>query len=370
MRLFYIILYTYKRKRTTFWKYLASLVLLIVALCGIFMLGYSTPNKADSYPKQCYYIDDKETLPNILDLHVQSEKTIFFHEPSCDSNTKEKITISAQHACAVESAARLNPNYDVTLIYNSPGVIKMEDDDDTDKIIEALLTYKNVKFVYANINQFSGGTFLENVVSPVFSDKFGDVINDAIDSFRYITLWKYGGIWIDLDMIVTKPLDDLPANFVGMESSKKVSTDILGFQADGPGHKLIANSLNYLATKFNNPHFNTFNENFQNVNNSDLFTRFLKSTCEAEAFQNVGAQICQDITILASNYFYPIDIDSLEKYIEGENVENVMDVFQKSYTFHTWDSKRNTSLLTNKSPFFHLVQSFCPKTYEIGNKLF
>ncbi|CAG9834178.1 unnamed protein product [Diabrotica balteata] len=332
-------------------------------------MGYSTPDKAASYPKECYYIEDKETLPNILDLDVTSEKRIFFHETSCDSNIKDKITISAQHACAVESAARLNPQYDVTLIYNSPGVIKMEDDD-TDKLIQGLLTYKNIKFVYANINQFSKGTFMEDVLTPAFSEKFGGVINDALDSFRYIILWKYGGIWIDLDMIVTKPLDDLPANFVGMESSQKVGTDILGFQADGPGHRLISNSLNFLATKFNNPHFNTFSENFQKSDNSDVFTRFLKSTCEAEAFQNVGAQICQDITVLSSKYFYPIDTNSFEKYIEEENLEKVMDTFQKSYTFHTWDPKRNTSLLTNKSPFFNLIENFCPKTYEIGNKMF
>lgn len=66
-----------------------------------------------------------ETLPDISDNPPDERKrNIFFLETTCNSYKIGKLFIRARQACAVESAARLNPHMDVYLLFASPGIIK------------------------------------------------------------------------------------------------------------------------------------------------------------------------------------------------------------------------------------------------------
>lgn len=67
----------------------------------------------------------EETLPDISDNPPdESKRNIFFLETTCNSYKMGKLFIRARQACAVESAARLNPHMNVYLLFASPGVIK------------------------------------------------------------------------------------------------------------------------------------------------------------------------------------------------------------------------------------------------------
>lgn len=63
------------------------------------------------------------------------------------------------------------------------------------------------------------------------------------DFLRFLVLYKYGGIYLDTDVIVQKNLNELPANFLGKEVSNKmkiigVNNAVLGFQ-DEIGHGIM-----------------------------------------------------------------------------------------------------------------------------------
>lgn len=73
----------------------------------------------------CYRVKS-ESLPDISDAIPRKGKSIFFHETSCKSYVAGKIVINSRQACAVESAAKLNSNYDVYLLFTSPGIFKFE----------------------------------------------------------------------------------------------------------------------------------------------------------------------------------------------------------------------------------------------------
>lgn len=49
------------------------------------------------------------------------------------------------------------------------------------------------------------------------------------DVLRLVTLWKYGGIYLDLDMIVLQRLDLWPKNFACLESKSYINNAVLGF---------------------------------------------------------------------------------------------------------------------------------------------
>lgn len=62
------------------------------------------------------------------------------------------------------------------------------------------------------------------------------------DFLRLLVLYRYGGIYLDTDVVVQKNLDDLPPNFVGKEVDVKkkinhVNNAVIGLQ-DEFGHEI------------------------------------------------------------------------------------------------------------------------------------
>lgn len=71
-----------------------------------------------------------------------------------------------------------------------------------------------------------------------------------VSIFRYLTLWKYGGIYLDTDVVVIKSLEDLPPNIAGAESVDDIAAGVFKFSSTGFGHKMVGDCLNYLKTHF------------------------------------------------------------------------------------------------------------------------
>lgn len=116
------------------------------------------------YPREsinCYRYQT-DSLAEISNTTPRKGNSIFFHETSCNSFFNKKITISARQACAVESAAKMNPNMEVYLLFTSPGNFNFEGDE-SDKILQALLTYRNVRIMHLNFEKYTKDTPLEQL---------------------------------------------------------------------------------------------------------------------------------------------------------------------------------------------------------------
>lgn len=103
-------------------------------------------------------------LKNILDANDQpvAGRNIFFHETKCRSPDSQYIVnLTTRQACAIESAALHNPNYQVFVLFASvthlPGPA-----DPIDPITEAVLSYKNVDFRQLNVRRYVENTPIEN----------------------------------------------------------------------------------------------------------------------------------------------------------------------------------------------------------------
>lgn len=90
---------------------------------------------------------------------------------------------------------------------------------------EALLSYKNVRFKYLDKHEFSMDTPLEAWLMTDTLEKSNFVISHTSDALRYLTLWKFGGTYLDLDVIVTKPMN--LRNFACAESKKFMNGAVL-----------------------------------------------------------------------------------------------------------------------------------------------
>lgn len=63
-------------------------------------------------------------------------------------------------------------------------------------------------------------------------------------------MWRYGGIYLDLDALITKNLEDLGPNFSGQETSATIAAGLLGFDAKGLGHSWVESILNKINSTY------------------------------------------------------------------------------------------------------------------------
>lgn len=64
-------------------------------------------------------------------------------------------------------------------------------------------------------------------------------LNSHVSDFlRYVSLYKFGGTYLDLDVVVQKTLENITANYAGAESDNFVAAGVINFQHDGVGHEI------------------------------------------------------------------------------------------------------------------------------------
>jgi lactosylceramide 4-alpha-galactosyltransferase len=224
-------------------------------------------------PVVCYFkykFDDGKTLPNIesdnnLQLH-QSHHNIFFHETSCSPDGT--VWLSSRQACAVESAGKylfislyysfaklfslsktafMNPEHQVYVLYTSQvgfrNVTELP-------IIDAVLSYPNVKFYYLNLTKYAQNTPMNKWMASgkLWNSQY--VNSHTSDILRYLSLWKYSGTYLDLDVVMMKPLSTMKPNFAGAESNNFVAAGIINLEGE-TGHKIADMCVQDLLENFN-----------------------------------------------------------------------------------------------------------------------
>lgn len=174
----------------------------------------------------CFYSTLGDALPPTVHIS-SSNNSIFFHETSCEGN------LTSRQACAIESAARAHLDYQIRVLFNAP-------------LTEATLSgnpftvfriFKNVQFARIHMNEYAKGTPMERVVRGALNGSLW-WITHASDVMRYLTLYKWGGVYLDLDVVVVKRFDALARNWAARESKTHVAVGALAFSGDAVGRKV------------------------------------------------------------------------------------------------------------------------------------
>ncbi|XP_026299591.1 lactosylceramide 4-alpha-galactosyltransferase isoform X4 [Apis mellifera] len=224
----------------------------------------------DNMNISCYnQASTSESLPNI-DAKLDNQDTdwnIFFHETSCfDENG---LALNARQACAVESAAKINPDMNIYLLFLSPSKISRR----FRRLFKQLQTYPNIHIRRIKPEDYMKNTPLNEWYKTEILKKSKWPINHMSDILRYLTLWKYGGIYLDLDVIVIKPIKYL-ANFAGAEDRNQVAAGVIGFDTSMTGRRMANECIQEIR--------NNFRGDLWNHNGPGVITRILKKICSTK----------------------------------------------------------------------------------------
>lgn len=161
-----------------------------------FLTGLS--NTSESNDINCYDNLTSNTLQEFR-LPVAYDTSIFFLETSCHS--VPGVHLTPRQACAVESAAKMNPDSEVYVLFPSPIV---DNASVSSPSVHQLFKYPNVKLRHVTMETYFQDTPLEAWYKSGMLRTSHWPRSHASDILRYLTLWKFGGIYLDLDVVVTR----------------------------------------------------------------------------------------------------------------------------------------------------------------------
>jgi hypothetical protein len=134
------------------------------------------------------------------------DKHIIFIETGCllggsHGPDYQGLTLHKRQACVIESAAKMNPNHKVYLLYSCPINGKLAD---SSEHVRPIFAYPNVKLWRLNVTRQLSGTPLETWNFHAAMESSSWPREHSSDVLRLVALWKYGGTYLDLDVIVLR----------------------------------------------------------------------------------------------------------------------------------------------------------------------
>jgi lactosylceramide 4-alpha-galactosyltransferase len=96
----------------------------------------------------------------------------------------------------------MNPDLEVYLLFTSP--IHLGNSTAKNKVLTQLLSYPNVHIRHLNFERYFMGSPLEEWYKGGALKASRWPRSHASDALRFLTLWKYGGTYLDLDVVVTR----------------------------------------------------------------------------------------------------------------------------------------------------------------------
>lgn len=269
------------------------------------------------------------------------------------------LKLSPRQACAVESAAKNNPNWNVVLFTLDTHIL-----DAPTSNTSALRTYSNIKIVNTTVEKMVNGTIAESWVKTGSLTTSKYPVVHYSDFLRLFILYKYGGVYLDTDFIVLKSLDPILPNFSVAETLYWVASAAIGFTTDGFGHFIIQ----HLVSEF----MNTYNGSVYAYNGPGLLTRFSQRLCYTTATANMTRDNCFDFEVLPTKTFYPIGYDAYPPLFNETLLNQTMDMVKDSYAMHAWNGLIGGSHLKvgTKSALGVMAEQNCPKIYASCGTLF
>ncbi|XP_053970922.1 lactosylceramide 4-alpha-galactosyltransferase-like [Hylaeus volcanicus] len=333
------------------------LVVIVISTNGDFIQRVSLlVDLGDPNDVTCYYENNAANfLPNYYSgsdaEEPRNDRNIFFHETSCFN--EDSLILNARQACAVESAAKMNPNMKVYLFFLSAARTSNQSRD----IFDLLQTYPNIKIKHIYPEEYVKDTPLELWYKSGMLRTSQWPRSHMSDMLRYLTLWKYGGIYLDLDVIVTTSLERL-TNFAGAEDWDDVAAGVMGFDMSSLGRRMADACIRDFKTNFRGYDWGN--------NGPGVITRTLQNICSTKYARDMTTARCHGFKVFPPTAFYPIHYKNWKMYFETKDKNATMKMLERAMAIHVWNklSKSEEVRVNSDVPYAVIARRHCPIVFN------
>ncbi|XP_078521957.1 alpha-1,4-N-acetylglucosaminyltransferase-like [Lissotriton helveticus] len=328
-----------------------ALVLILMTLFCSFVYWKTVGEKKNSIGLMTYLQDIASptvasTTAPLTTLDTPKEPGIFFIE------TTDRMFPPALVVCSIESAARTYPDRPVYFLMkgltkNIPITLKSNYTE-----LFLLASLKNVHILPLSFEELFKDTPLYSWYHQVDPSLQRFWIHHVSDACREALLWKYGGIYMDTDVISLKPIQI--EDFLVAESFSLCSSAVLGFRQN---HPFIWDCMK--------DYVKNYDGNSWGQQGPLLFTRMAAKLCNMPDFARSGDGMCQNFSYLQPKRFYPIPYTEWRRYYgKWENADNMFDM---SYGLHFWNYMNQDHMEVtagSNTVAEHIFKNYCPLTYH------
>lgn len=261
------------------------------------------------------------------------------------------IQLTPRQACAIESAARANPDWKVFPLFVFAKWFNIS----SDPFIPSLLQFCNIRMRHVNLDTFAVGSPVEKLFADGALGKSSFIVEHTADVLRLLTLYKYGGTYLDTDVVVRRTLNMLQPNYLGSEGSGYVANGVINLEASGYGHEFAESCLNDLALNFDGTQWA--------ANGPFMVTRNLRKFCNVTDVSQMNRQQCGgQLTVYPPDVFYRIRYPRHDWFFYPERSEVVMNSIKNDVLVHMWNKATSGIQLkiTSTAAYIQLAQQFCP----------
>lgn len=341
----------------------AKRIVLVLVVIGFFILViYSDllpKSNCESKPYSMKELTSIAMQEQIVMPSHQSffNRTIYFIESKQPNDNI--LNISPRHACAVESAAKNNPDWNITLI-----ALNITDLNENSLFIKALRLYPNINIINTTLVEFSKGTIAEEWVSKKVIDKSKHPVVHFSDFMRLLVLHKFGGLYLDTDFIVLKSLNGFIPNWSVAETTYWVASAAMSFDSNGYGHYLTE----ILVREF----INSYNGSQYAYNGPGLLTRVAQKLCFTTETVKMKRGKCYDFEVLPTKLFYPIGYDADRPLFDVKELNKTLDILKDAYAVHWWNGLIGSKHLKvgTQAALGVLAERHCPTVYSVTKEEF
>ncbi|XP_076066242.1 lactosylceramide 4-alpha-galactosyltransferase-like [Oratosquilla oratoria] len=255
--------------------------------------------------------------------------------------------------CSIESAAKANPSKPVYVLTATPKLRKTE-------VLLRVLTYPNIDIIQLNFSRVFLGSPLEHwYLGKRWRWSWWPYAHFN-DGLRWAVLWRYGGLYLDTDVIVLRSLSNLP-NGTGLESDTWASAGVVKFSR---GHPFMTEILKDFDLNFDG--------SIWGANGPKLITRVLVDRCGLQ-LPSGNLSRCDDIAVMPKRAFYPIAWWDWRLYLqEDKDLATLLLTDKEVLALHVWNmhTQAYPVPLDAHTPYAMAAQVSCPVTVHFSDGVF
>lgn len=282
------------------------------------------------------------------DLFVSEEKSasdsrIFMHE------TSGRPYLLWRQICSLESVARTNPSRPINLYMSARHLSHAET-----PWMAVVRQFKNVEVILIDNENYFKGSQLESWHKEREWQNSPFEISHMSNYIRMVTLSRAGGLYVDLDVIVFKELEErVFRNAFVYSSEQKNFVDTTVFHLE-TGHRLIGEVIELIASDYDGE--------ADIYHGSTAVGKVLKDLCGLKAGKS-SSNRCTDVTILPHSHFYPIEEADWNLFFKKPE-PNFFANITNNYGIHTFLSITNYNMtdLNSNQLLAQLARKYCPLT--------
>ncbi|KAH8376754.1 hypothetical protein KR093_001161 [Drosophila rubida] len=373
--------------------FLGLILLLVISL----LLTYRWRTDAElcfieTSPSQLEEQQQPVNMPKILDDVLVTEpkpvpgRSIFFHETSCHRPKRKRsrpgqksaemqynmLQLTARQACAIESAALHNPNFQVFVLFAGPTYYHSGNSSSGgssqryQRLIDAILSYKNVQLRQLNLWRYASGTPVEDWLNDGALFRSSFLFSHISDFLRYLTLYRYGGLYLDMDVVMLRSIEDVPPNYTGAESNTHLAAGVMSLAPTGFGHEIAQSCLHDFMHNFDGSDWGN--------NGPGVITRVVQKLCGTKdiAVMLEDRKRCLGFKIFDRNAFYAVPWKHWRHFFEPQLLEQTLAHTKDSIVVHVWNkhSKQQAIKVGSSTAYGKYAEQHCPRSYAAAGEYF